>query len=75
MAVTDQTRSFTLHDGEDEKKTDELHAFLHPLCNTETPHDFEGHNSGLYITLSVSVGDTIELGEGGWVRVMKGNSR
>lgn len=67
-------KAFQLHedtgDADANKQTDELHAFLHPLCNGDTPHDFEGSNSGLIIWLNVSVGDTIVLGDSG-VRVLE----
>lgn len=67
-------KAFQLHEDTGETdantKTDELHAFLHPLCNGDTGHDFEGSNSGLVIYLNVNIGDTIVLGDSG-VRVLE----
>jgi len=67
-------KSFLLHedDGttEADKKTNELHAFLHPICNGDTPHDFEGHNSGLSVWFHIESGDTLLIGEDGGFRVL-----
>jgi hypothetical protein len=66
-------KCFQLHEDTGEpdsvKKTDDLHAFLHPLC-VDTEHDFEGSNSGLQIYLSVKIGDTMILREDGSIRVL-----
>lgn len=62
----DQTthRSFVLHDGESDEKTNELHEFLDQPVNTRG-HEWEGHNSGIYITLDVGQGDAIVvIGDG-----------
>lgn len=54
-----ETRYFTLHDGSDEAKTDELHKFIEGLG--DAVFDWEGHEGGIDLTLTVSVkpGDTI----------------
>lgn len=65
-------RGFVLHDGEDEAKTNELHEFLDQPVHTRG-HDWEGHNSGIYITLDVGQGDAIVvIGDGAFLILRKG---
>jgi hypothetical protein len=65
-------RSFELHDGEDETKTDDLHAFLEQPVNSRG-HEWEGHNAGIYVMLHVNVGDTIVvIGDGAILVLRKG---
>jgi hypothetical protein len=67
-------KAFQLHedtgDKEAAKKTDDLHAFLHPVCNGDTPHDFEGGNHGLSVYFTINVGDTMVIGSDGGFRVL-----
>ena len=60
----DSLREFTLHDGEDDSKTEELHKFLEGV-------EWEGDESGVEIILRVSVGDTIIIRGDGSIRVEK----
>lgn len=60
---------FVLHDGEDDKKTEELHKFLQPVKDTGC--DWEGDSSGITIVMSVLVGDVIAVGHDGGVRVLR----
>lgn len=50
-----EAKIFVLHDGEDEKKTEELHEFLDGADIV----DWEGDNSGLSVWLHFGVGDEI----------------
>lgn len=52
-------KEFTLHDGEDEEKTDELHKFLESMG--DNVFDWDGDESGisLMINVRVNIGDTI----------------
>jgi hypothetical protein len=64
-------RSFRLHDGEDDKRTDELHEFLEQPTHTRG-HDWDGHNSGITILLDVQDGDTIVvIGDGAFLILRK----
>jgi hypothetical protein len=69
-----EIKKFVLHEDTGEpdanKKTDDLHAFLHELCGPETKNDAEGSHSGLLIYLNADPGDTIEMMDGGWVRIV-----
>lgn len=73
-AAARQHKDFVLHEdtGEPDSnaKTDELHAFLQPLCGPHTPHDFDGSNEGLQIWLTAKPGDTIRLYEDGAVLII-----
>lgn len=68
-------KAFELHedtgDTAADAKTNELHAFLHPICNGGTPHDFEGSNSGLTIWFNVTPGDTMIQRADGSLRVLE----
>jgi hypothetical protein len=59
-------RTFELHDGEDEKKTDELHKFLE---NVPIIIEWEGENNGINIWLHVPIGSTVEIHDDGAVLV------
>lgn len=59
-------RMFLLHDGEDEKKTDELQSFM-----TDHGMDWEGDNSGITIWLAAGVGDTILIGNDNALRILR----
>jgi hypothetical protein len=61
---------FNLHDGEDDKKTVELHTFLDPMVDKKQIFEWEGHESGITIVLDVRPGDTIQRSEDGWLRVV-----
>lgn len=64
-------RSFLLHDGESDEKTTEMHEFLEQPVNLRG-HDWEGHNSGIYIQLDVAQGDTIVvIGDGAFLILRK----
>lgn len=68
-------RTFVLHDGEDEDKTQELHQFLAEA----DIHDWEGDEGGVYIyrtvldeePLHAKVGDTIAIDDEGGVTVRR----
>lgn len=62
-------RAFTLHDGEDDKKTEELHQFLDPLTSLDQ-NDWDSGNHGITLILNINMGDTIILREDGSVRVI-----
>lgn len=53
-------KTFELHDGEDEKRTEDLHDFLH-AANTNGVEilDWEGSDSGIDVRIHIGVGDTI----------------
>jgi len=67
-------KSFLLHEDDGEPaacvKTDELHAFLHPICDQGTPHDFDGGNHGLTVSFVVHVGDTMIMRDDNSFRVL-----
>jgi hypothetical protein len=60
-----QEARFTLHDGEDEGKTERLQEFLDLLTNKGFIMDWDGHDSGINLWLSVGVGDEMVLQEDG----------
>lgn len=63
---------FTLHDGEDEKKTEELHKFIEDAKVAGADiHDWEGENSGVNIWISVAIGDTMIYDEHGAFTIKK----
>ena len=59
--------AFVLHDGLDEKKTEELHVFLAGAQIEE----WDGHNDGINLWINVRIGDTILRHEDGSVRVVR----
>jgi hypothetical protein len=59
-------RTFELHDGSDEEKTDELHKFLE---NVPILNDWEGDITGITLWLHVPVGSTVEIHDDGAVLV------
>jgi hypothetical protein len=66
-------KSFLLHDGEDDTKTKELHAFLEPLCGDGSPNSWEGDNHGLSLWLIINIGDTMIMRDDGSFRVLPKN--
>jgi hypothetical protein len=65
--IVGERREFVLHDGEDDKKTEELHKFMEGV-------DWEGDGAGITILWRVEPGDTIVRGADGSVRVVKKGS-
>lgn len=53
-------------------KVEALHRLLEPICGAQQPHDFEGNNGGLSITLYVDVGDVILTHDDGSIRILQG---
>jgi hypothetical protein len=62
-------KAFTLHDGEDDQKTEALHAFLDPLTSQDQ-NDWDSGNHGITLLINVNMGDTIVLRDDGSVRVI-----
>lgn len=63
--------TFVLHDGEDDDKTAELHAFLEK-AKLGKRGEWEGYGDGIIIYLQAEAGDTIEIDdETGAVRVIE----
>ena len=64
-------RAFELHDGADESKTNDLHAFLdQPIYSRG--HSWEGNDSGIMLVLDVRQGDTIlVVGDGAFLILPK----
>lgn len=58
-------KAFTLHDGEDDDKTEELHKIM-----AEKVLDWEGDNSGITVWIAVAAGDTMLFGDDGSFRVL-----
>jgi hypothetical protein len=52
-------KRFTLHDGEDEKKTQELHDFLQAPRESGLLADWEGNPGGITMWIDARPGDEI----------------
>ena len=57
-------KTFVLHDGEDEDKTEELHTFMGDMT-------WEGDCGGITIWLEARVGDTIVINDDDSVRIIR----
>lgn len=68
--ATFEYKQMQLHDGEEQAKNDELAALLKPACSDDINY-WEGDNGGVYITLFVREGDTVQASADGWVRVVR----
>jgi hypothetical protein len=63
---------FTLHDGEDDKKTVALHQFMQPLIEKRHIYEWEGTGTpSIVVTLDVQPGDTVQASDDGWIRVVR----
>lgn len=58
-------KTFVLHDGEDDKKTEELHEFFDSAPDAAEIYDWEGESTGISIWVCVKAGDTIAYDEQG----------
>lgn len=63
-------KAFTLHDGEDEDKTDNLHTFLQESTYGQG-HEWEGDGAGITIMQRVTPGDVILVHDDTSIRVLR----
>jgi hypothetical protein len=65
-----QYEQMQLHDGEDEAKNVQLASLL-AAVKLDDLNDWEGDQSGINIYLHVNEGDTIQVSNDGWIRVVR----